>query len=444
MPNCNNDHIGQRALADMRSPYMGYAGGLYPNESNTMPAAHEAAGVALADTIEPLNAGGHHSPTGKVVIAGLGFSTSRLIWQQVMTQIDVDSSISPMVQAINLCVPGQDATDIADADSSYWKVHVPNLLATAGVTAVQVQVAWFMSGRQPPQDPSFPNHALGLRDLLIQCVKNARAFFPNLKQVYLSNPIYHGYWDGDSTQMEPYCFEQGFSFKWLIEEQLNGNPELNYDPALGTVNAAWMAWSSNVWCDGVWPTADGLDLMCSEVKDQGQHTNPAGSSKIAKFVLRRLKGLPTCAPWLLASGAAACATPAEVELRWAGVAGASGQPRVSLTHTPVLGTAATLSLRLFNAAPDATAWVMLGQQLQPNDGLPFGAGKLYVDWMTPNGPLIWQATTAADGTLSLPLSDVPSDPDYCGSTWYAQVAVVDPTAPQGWAISEAMVLTVGA
>jgi hypothetical protein len=39
--------------------------------------------------------------------------------------------------------------------------------------------------------------------------------------------------------------------KWLIADQIAGNPELNYDPAKGRVRAAWLAWGPYIWADGV-------------------------------------------------------------------------------------------------------------------------------------------------------------------------------------------------
>ena len=38
--------------------------------------------------------------------------------------------------------------------------------------------------------------------------------------------------------------------KWLIEDQINGTSELNYDPNAGEVNAPWVAWGPYLWADG--------------------------------------------------------------------------------------------------------------------------------------------------------------------------------------------------
>src|SRR5262245_36911470 len=48
--------------------YMGFTGGLYPGGTNTIPAAHLAAGVALANGVRPLDQDGHPAENGKTVL----------------------------------------------------------------------------------------------------------------------------------------------------------------------------------------------------------------------------------------------------------------------------------------------------------------------------------------------------------------------------------------
>ena len=62
--------------------------------------------------------------------------------------------------------------------------------------------------------------------------------FPNLKIAYLSSRIYGG-WAASPLNPEPHAYEEGFSAKWLIADQIAGKPELNYDPAKGAVQSPW-------------------------------------------------------------------------------------------------------------------------------------------------------------------------------------------------------------
>ena len=81
--------------------------------------------------------------------------------------------------------------------------------------------------------------------------------FPNLKIAYLSSRVYAGY---ASTPLnpEPHAYETAFAVKWVIADQIGGQPALNYDPAQGTVRRPWLAWGPYLWADGVKGRQDGL------------------------------------------------------------------------------------------------------------------------------------------------------------------------------------------
>ena len=52
--------------------YHGFPGGLYPGDKNERPPEHEAAGLALARQVQPLDAEGRPSPEGKIVLLSVG------------------------------------------------------------------------------------------------------------------------------------------------------------------------------------------------------------------------------------------------------------------------------------------------------------------------------------------------------------------------------------
>ncbi|MBX6313478.1 MAG: hypothetical protein IRY99_11265, partial [Isosphaeraceae bacterium] len=127
----------------------------------------------------------------------------------------------------------------------------------------------------------------------------AKERFPNLRIAYLSSRTYGGY---ASTPLnpEPYAYQSGFAVKWLIEKQIEGAPELNYDPERGPVKAPWLSWGPYLWADGVKPRADGLSYIRSDFAGDGTHPAPNGArEKVARLLLDFLKTDPTARPWFL-------------------------------------------------------------------------------------------------------------------------------------------------
>ncbi len=52
---------------------------------------------------------------------------------------------------------------------------------------------------------------------------------------------------------EPSFYYHNWGYKWAVEAQINGDPQLNYS---GThAQAAWMAWGPNFWADGKSPVS---------------------------------------------------------------------------------------------------------------------------------------------------------------------------------------------
>ena len=71
------DTTGLVPLIDLGiKEYKGLKGGLYPDGKNTRPAAHDAAGLALAKQVQPLNRVGKPDNDGKIVLLGIGFSNT--------------------------------------------------------------------------------------------------------------------------------------------------------------------------------------------------------------------------------------------------------------------------------------------------------------------------------------------------------------------------------
>jgi hypothetical protein len=129
----------------------------------------------------------------------------------------VDPDLNPKLTVVDCAQGSQTTSKIQDPNSPYWKL-VNARLANAEVTPQQVQVVWIKEANGNPTEP-FPDHSTKLHDNLVNVLHNLRDKFPNLKVAYLSSRIYRGY-AGSILNPEPYAYEEAFSTKWLIANQI--------------------------------------------------------------------------------------------------------------------------------------------------------------------------------------------------------------------------------
>jgi len=86
--------------------------------------------------------------------------------------------------------------------------------------------------------------------------------------------------------------------KWLIEDQLRGNPELNYDSAKGDVKSLWLSWGPYLWANGARKrTADGLSYEVTDFSGDGTHHSNAGSRKVGEVMLKFFENDTTTKGW---------------------------------------------------------------------------------------------------------------------------------------------------
>jgi len=276
--------------------YMGFEGGLYPAQSNTPPTAHLAAALAAAQLVRPRNpAGAIDFADGRIVMVAIGMSNTNQGFAPFERQEDISADRNARLIILDTALGGQSADIIANPAASYWN-SVNTRIAAAGATNMQVQIAWIKEADAAPTDP-FPLHAQSLQSELRAIVQNLHDKFPNLRLAYLSSRTYGGYATGNLNP-EPFAYESAFSVKWLIEQQISGDPALNHSPSLGPVRAPLLLWGPYLWADGLTPrAADALVWVRSDFEGDGTHPAPSGEQKVADLLSAFFNSDPTAAAW---------------------------------------------------------------------------------------------------------------------------------------------------
>lgn len=302
---CGNTSTGLIPLTELGSGfYQGKQGGLYPEGSNACPTAHEQAGLQIANSITPLKWNGKPKRKGSIVLLSIGMSNTTMEFSTFKTMADSDRDKNPRLMIVDGAQGGMAANIIANpADPKYqqfWQT-VDDRLDQAGVSRKQVQIAWVKQADIRPT-AAFPNDALMLQAEMEEIAHLLIERFPNLKIAYYSSRIYGGY-ASTSLNPEPFAYQSGFAVKWMIEKQINGSADLNYDSSRGEIKAPWLAWGPYLWADGMTPRSDGLTWACSQYNDDGTHPAPGqggAREKVAGMLLDFFKSDATATPWFLA------------------------------------------------------------------------------------------------------------------------------------------------
>ncbi|MCI0460409.1 MAG: hypothetical protein L0Z62_25940 [Gemmataceae bacterium] len=296
------DPSGLKPLTELGTgEYRGHKGGLYPDGKNERPAAHEAAGRALARQVRPLDGDGKPSADGKIVLLSVGMSNTSQASVGFEKVLAGERDINPRVRFVNGAQGGMTATVIQDPNdgargTKYW-AEVDRRLKAAGVTRAQVQALWIKQADAGPSQ-GFPGYAKKLQGELARIVQSLPARFPNLQLVYLSSRTYGGY-ARTGLNPEPYAFESALAVRWLIEQQLKREPALNFDRKEGAVKAPWLSWGPYLWASGATKRADGFSYAESDFAKDGTHLSASGMQKVGRLLLEFFRTDSTARPWFV-------------------------------------------------------------------------------------------------------------------------------------------------
>lgn len=303
--------------------YYGYTGGLYPDSSNVIPWAHAQAGLERALAVRPLDVNGLPAQDGKIVFLSIGMSNTSqefcggddCLKNTFVGQANADPEVSDRVVFFNGAHNHLSAENWLDpTDRGYTDIAAG--LEAEGLGAEQVQVIWLkVANTMQATRPSLPHpdaDVVLLLERLGQIVRSLDDLYPNLRQVFVSSRSYGGY-ATNLVSPEPWAYETGFAFKWLIEAQIRQMETGAIDACAGDLGydgeAPWIGWSGYLWADGMEPRSDGLYWDRSDFVADGFHPSKSGVFKAAELLMDFFKHSPLTAGWFLAGGQAVTPTP---------------------------------------------------------------------------------------------------------------------------------------
>lgn len=298
-PSAGKESVGFKPLTEMsaQDKYKGEDGGLYGGGKNEPPETHQAAAKKATAQIEPLDAEGKPSKTGKIGLISISMSNWTQEYSMFKQIADKDPDKSPLVTIVDCAQGGQTMLRWSDPKAKPWEVAAERL-ERAGVKPAQVQVVWIKIANAGPSG-ELTQHGKKLQQDTAAVVQNAKARFPNLRIVYLESRIYAGY-AGSQLNPEPYAYEGAFVVRWLIQDQIKGDKELNYDPSRGPVKAPLLLWGAYLWGDGMTPRkCDGLVWKREDLAGDGTHPSESGRRKVAELMLKFCKTDPNVKTWFV-------------------------------------------------------------------------------------------------------------------------------------------------
>jgi hypothetical protein len=285
-PTTGKTSVGFKPLDEMTADdrHQGEDGGLYGGGKNVPPPSHAAAAKQATAQIVPRDESGKPVANGRIVVVSISMSNATQEYSRFKQLADADPRKSPQVAVVDCAQGGQAMAEWVDPAGRPWQ-EAERRLQAAGVSPAQVQVVWIKSANKSPSG-DLSEHGRKLANDTAAVIRNAKQKFPNLQIAYLGSRIYGGYSDR-ALNPEPYAYEGAFAVRWLIQDQIAGRGELNYDAKRGPVQAPVLLWGPYFWADGTTPRkSDGPTWGRADLSSDGVHPSDSGRQKVAELLLR--------------------------------------------------------------------------------------------------------------------------------------------------------------
>lgn len=295
---CSNDSTGRIPLTDTLTPPNAISRGLYPSGTNIMPATHRQQGQNIAATIKPLDGSGNVDfSAGKIVFASMGMSNAEQFFNCFDDSVALYGNVNPFLQTVNTALPGFEVTRFLDTTNRWWD-SLDLRLSDAGLTRKQVQVIWWENVYHIQNIPvgEGAEHIDSMANRFGRCFRLMKIMFPNLKMLYCSGREYGGYCNPGQGNPEPYAYYTNWAFKQIVQRQINGETALKHPGTSKNPVCPWLAWSGNIWADGVNARhTDGLQWLCpNDVQTDGVHPSADGEGKVAHIMMDFFRTDSTC------------------------------------------------------------------------------------------------------------------------------------------------------
>jgi hypothetical protein len=289
--------FGLKPLTEMTADdkYKGEDGGLYGGGKNEPPDALRKAAEKETAKIEPLDADGKPSKDGTIALVSISMSNATQEFSMFKQLSDRDDKRSSRVTVVDCAQGGQAMAQWVDPKARAW-VEADRRLEAAKISPKQVQVVWVKLANIAPSG-DLKDHGTKLQKDTMAVLQNAKERFPNCRIAYLGSRIYGG-WSTGRLNPEPYAYEGAFAVRWLIQDQMKGSKELNFDADKGVVKSPILLWGPYIWADGTTPRkSDGLIYERKDLAGDGTHPSDSGRRKVADQLLKFFQSDPLANKW---------------------------------------------------------------------------------------------------------------------------------------------------
>lgn len=259
--------------------YYGEQGGLYPGGQNEPPAAYKSELDQLALGLASDN---------QLVVLGLGMS----MMQNAMSGWEPFANgpgTNPNMIVVNGAI-GSNQQRWADPNNAVWDRGV-QMLAAVGLTPADVDIVLYHNAWSGPSSLPFPDHAINMLNSITGTMGTIADKYPNTQLILVTNRHYA--LSPTSKHPEPYAYEEGFSWKWLVENRINCT--VNCGPPIAWLADEWVPdWANHP----EYYAADGLHLVNAGQAASGQIWHDALStwSYTAPWYLAGPAPTPTVTP----------------------------------------------------------------------------------------------------------------------------------------------------